>query len=82
MLNTEFLEAKNLGYDRPSNKLLKFCEKNFKLTEYVPQNNNFVVFDDYFENSDFSKKSNKLTTYFSKSRDNKFEFFSEQSIWN
>jgi len=82
MLDIEGLESKNLGYDRPSNKLLKFLEKNFKLTEYVPQNNNFVVYDDYFENSDFNKKSVKSTPYTRKSQDLSNEFFSsEKSIY-
>jgi alpha-tubulin N-acetyltransferase 1 len=81
MLEVEYLEAKNIAYDRPSNKLLKFLEKNFKLTEYVPQNNNFVVYDDYFENSDFNKKSVKNTSNSRKSQDLTYEFSSsEQSI--
>ena len=32
------------GYDRPSHKLLSFLSKHYALTNYVPQNNNFVVF--------------------------------------
>ena len=38
-----------LGYDRPSEKLIAFCAKHFGLKKFVPQNNNFVVFDAYFE---------------------------------
>jgi hypothetical protein len=56
MLKTEKLEAKKLGYDRPSNKLVRFLEKNFNLVEYIPQNNNFVVYNDYFENTEFNIK--------------------------
>lgn len=55
MLQTEKLEARKLAYDRPSSKLLRFLEKNFYLTNYIPQNNNFVVYNDYFDNSNFTK---------------------------
>jgi hypothetical protein len=58
MLLTERLNAKKLAYDRPSNKLLRFLEKNFNLIDYIPQNNNFVVYNDYFENANFIKKVN------------------------
>jgi len=57
MLKTEKLEAKKLGYDRPSSKLLKFLEKNFYLIDYIPQNNNFVVYNDYFDNTEFNKST-------------------------
>lgn len=42
-----FLPAK-LAYDRPSPKLLAFLKKHFGLYKYVPQTNNFVVFNEYF----------------------------------
>lgn len=37
-----------LGYDRPSHKFLSFLAKHYGLKDYVPQNNNFVVFKAYF----------------------------------
>ena len=37
-----------IAIDRPSFKLLKFMKKYFNLEEYVPQNNNFVIYDDFF----------------------------------
>lgn len=37
-----------MAYDRPSIKLLSFLKKHFNLYEYIPQANNFVVFNDYF----------------------------------
>ena len=37
-----------IAYDRPSHKLMGFLAKHFNLHSYVPQNNNYVVFDDYF----------------------------------
>lgn len=55
-----------LAYDRPSIKLLSFLKKYFNLVDYVPQNNNFVVYDDYFiaiqskNYSNNSKISNKI----------------------
>ena len=36
-----------LAYDRPSPKFLSFLKKHCGLTDYVPQNNNFVVFSDH-----------------------------------
>ena len=36
------------AYDRPSHKLMGFLSKHFNLRNYVQQNNNYVVFDDYF----------------------------------
>jgi len=40
-----------LAYDRPSPKLIGFLAKHYNLRHYVKQNNNFVIFDDYFENT-------------------------------
>lgn len=37
-----------IAYDRPSHKLMGFLAKHFNLTSHVQQNNNYVVFDDYF----------------------------------
>ncbi len=48
MLATEKAVPKSLAYDRPSPKLLGFLRKHYGLTRYVPQNNNYVVYDDYF----------------------------------
>jgi alpha-tubulin N-acetyltransferase 1 len=59
MLYTEKLEASKIAYDRPSNKLLNFLQKNFNLVDYVPQNNNFVVYNDYFGSSNFNILKNK-----------------------
>eukprot|EP00931_Biecheleriopsis_adriatica_P051598 TRINITY_DN29948_c0_g1_i1.p1 TRINITY_DN29948_c0_g1~~TRINITY_DN29948_c0_g1_i1.p1 ORF type:complete len:398 (+),score=50.07 TRINITY_DN29948_c0_g1_i1:97-1290(+) len=48
MLREERLVPSQLAYDRPSPKLIGFLAKHFGLTQYRPQNNNYVVFDDYF----------------------------------
>ncbi len=58
MLETENVSPAKLGYDRPSSKLLAFCAKHFGLKKYVPQNNNFVVFDAYWENGNSNKYNN------------------------
>lgn len=48
MLSVERVTPDKLAYDRPSDKLISFCAKHFGLKSYVPQNNNFVVFDQYW----------------------------------
>lgn len=48
MLECEGVEASQLGYDRPSDKLISFLKKHYNLVEYIPQNNNFIVFNDYY----------------------------------
>jgi len=48
MLSKEKIEPRKMGYDRPSPKFLNFLNKYYGLNDYVPQNNNFVVFKDYF----------------------------------
>eukprot|EP00913_Durusdinium_trenchii_P001992 g1842.t2 len=41
-----------LGYDRPSPKLLSFLSKHYGLRKYKPQNNNFVVYDDFWSQAE------------------------------
>ena len=48
MLLKEKIEPRKLGIDRPSTKFLNFLQKYYGLKDYVPQNNNYVVFKDYF----------------------------------
>lgn len=50
MLEAEGVRPEKLGYDRPSEKLVGFLAKHYGLKKYVPQNNNFVVFDAYWGN--------------------------------
>jgi len=38
-----------LAYDRPSPKLISFLAKHFNLKSFLPQNNNFVVYNQYWE---------------------------------
>jgi GNAT superfamily N-acetyltransferase len=51
MLECENIEPHRLAYDRPSAKLLSFLRKHYNLAEFVPQNNNFVIFNQYFQGS-------------------------------
>lgn len=48
MLYSEKQRPEKLGYDRPSMKLISFCARHFGLRKHLPQNNNFVVFDAYW----------------------------------
>lgn len=50
MLENEGKQAYEFGYDRPSPKLLGFLAKHYNLRHFSPQSNNFVVFNDYFNN--------------------------------
>jgi alpha-tubulin N-acetyltransferase 1 len=49
MLSREKTAPALLAYDRPSQKLMSFLRKHYGLAAFTPQNNNFVVFDRYFE---------------------------------
>ncbi|CAK67726.1 unnamed protein product (macronuclear) [Paramecium tetraurelia] len=50
MLRCENIMPEKIAYDRPSPKLLGFLKKHYHLSNYIPQNNNFVIFSQYFEN--------------------------------
>lgn len=49
MLEHEKLHPAQFAYDRPSPKLIGFLKKHFGLVHYQPQNNNFVVFNEFFD---------------------------------
>ena len=48
MLNDVDVPPRRLGYDRPSPKLLSFLSKHYQLTDFVAQNNNYVIYDQYW----------------------------------
>ena len=48
MLSHENIGANKIAIDRPSSKSLTFMRKHYGLTDYIPQNNNFVIFKQYF----------------------------------
>lgn len=52
MLSEEKIEPSKIAYDRPSSKLIAFLSKHYDLVRYTPQNNNFVVFHEYFNYPD------------------------------
>jgi len=56
MLESEKVKADKLAFDSPSEKFMGFCSKNYGLSKYTPQNNNFVVFDKYFEKPPLAPK--------------------------
>jgi len=61
MLEQEGLEAWQLAYDRPSPKFLAFLSKYYGLSRYQPQNNNFVVFEDFFESDKGQGRTRSVT---------------------
>ena len=44
----ECVNVRHLAIDRPSPKFLSFLQKHYKLKATVPQVNNFVIFDGFF----------------------------------
>lgn len=58
-VEVQAVKAANLAYDRPSPKLLAFLQKHYGLARYVPQNNNFVVFDNFFEDHSITQQSSR-----------------------
>lgn len=52
----ERAEPARLAYDRPSPKLQAFLARHYGLRAFQPQNNNFVVFDRYFEVSGWRRR--------------------------
>ena len=49
MLAQEGVPPHRIAYDRPSPKLMGFMRKHFGLSSFTPQENNFVVFHQYFD---------------------------------
>ena len=52
MLKDNRMEMSQIPIDRPSSLCLSFMAKHFGLVDYVPQSNNFVVFDQFWNNND------------------------------
>ena len=63
MLKTENVEPRKLAYDRPSPKLKGFLAKHYGLKSFVQQNNNYVVFDDYYVSKSPNQKEFPLQKY-------------------
>merc|ERR1719271_738484 len=62
MLEHEDATPTQLAYDRPSPKLLGFLRKHFGLSRYQPQNNNFVIFDEYYRRSGAEQKGSRSSS--------------------
>ncbi|XP_050435796.1 alpha-tubulin N-acetyltransferase 1-like [Adelges cooleyi] len=60
MLKDNELEAKQLAIDKPSRKMLQFMNKHFNLKKLVDQGNNFVIFEEFFDNPGLTQTKNKL----------------------
>lgn len=58
MLELENILPKKIAFDRPSDKLIKFLTKYYNLKDYIPQNNNYVIFNEYFVNKQTNKNNN------------------------
>ena len=48
MLQHEGVSPERFAYDRPSPKLIGFLRKHYGLADFVPQQNKFVIFDQFF----------------------------------
>ncbi len=48
MINFEKKNPKEIAYDKPNDKLLNFLQKYFNLANFIQQNNNYIVFDEFF----------------------------------
>jgi len=62
MVHCEGVHPKDFAYDRPSPKLIGFLRKHFGLCSYVPQNNNYVVFDEFFQSSHQGRKGSRSSS--------------------
>ena len=54
----EGTKPNRIAYDKPSNKLISFLSKHYGLNSFVPQNNNYVIFRDFFDVSTLNSEPN------------------------
>lgn len=59
MLRDNDIKASQLAFDQPSDCLLRFLSKHFNLTNSVNQSNNFVIFEEFFENDSSNTNESK-----------------------
>lgn len=59
MLKDMKVLPESLAIDKPSNLFLKFLEKHYGLHKVVPQNNNFVVFEEFFQYTDLASTNRR-----------------------
>ncbi|XP_030051200.1 alpha-tubulin N-acetyltransferase 1 isoform X2 [Microcaecilia unicolor] len=68
MLQQERLHPSQLAVDRPSEKLLSFLRKHYNLRSTIPQVNNFVVFEGFFQGRNVLKEEEEPPWPFNQSR--------------
>ena len=49
MLNYKNIEPGELAYDRPTLRFLSFLKRNYGLEKFITQENNFTIFEEFFE---------------------------------
>lgn len=81
MLQNESIYPNKIAYDKPSPKLLKFLEKYYGLKAFVPQNNNYVIYEAFW-NRDYSipKKTIEITSDQDYQKPKEKEVYSQKSI--
>ncbi|XP_046441008.1 alpha-tubulin N-acetyltransferase 1-like [Daphnia pulex] len=57
-LEDEKLHVHKIAIDRPSEKFLGFLQKHYGLKNFIPQVNNFVIYEGFFDNDDHQASSN------------------------
>lgn len=62
MLNEENVTPDKLAIDRPSEKLLRFLSKHYGLDKAIPQMNNFVVFEGFFDTEPHLNGGDEITS--------------------
>ncbi|XP_059614381.1 alpha-tubulin N-acetyltransferase [Phlebotomus argentipes] len=62
MLDQENYHPQQLAIDRPSDKLVGFLRKHYGLTQTIPQMNNFVVYEGFFDHNTSQSNSSMETT--------------------
>jgi alpha-tubulin N-acetyltransferase 1 len=55
MLQDINLDARNLAIDKPTKKLLQFMWKHYQLSKLVNQGNNFVIYEEFFDETSDDK---------------------------
>ena len=53
MLRNENSSPNKVAIDRPSQKLIAFMRKHYALSDYIPQNNNYVIYRQYFSSYEY-----------------------------
>ena len=72
MLTMENVLPEHIAIDKPSDKSIRFLKKHYNLKNSLPQVNNFVVFQGFFDNRspvEFGKRSGKIERVYSRERE-------------